>query len=245
MSPKPEILRMIEHFYSDELFGQRALEREIQDAIAGGKSRALDAGCGIDAPLTRKLRERNFVVGIDLCRGLPKDLPLVTGDLSRLPFRDASFSLVFSRSVFEHLPNPETVLEEFKRVLCPSGVCVILTPNRFDYSSIVAALTPQRFHQWFVGKVYGSSETYDTFPTVYRGNTPGFFRSMVKRKSGWRIKRLTGLRHYPANLMFSSLLFRLGIAYDSLLARMQWAALQPSLLVVLERTEEQEPKTRL
>jgi SAM-dependent methyltransferase len=231
-----EIQRLIDHFYSTVSIGQGALENEILEALTPGEHLALDAGCGIDAPLTRKLLDRVRVVGIDLCRDLPRDLNVVTADLAKLPFRDQSFSLIFSRSVFEHLTHPEVVLREFERVLRPSGKCIILTPNKFDYSSIVAMLTPQWFHRWFVRKVY-RSDAYDTFPTVYRANTPGFFRSLADRKNGWRIKKISGVRHYPANLMFSALLFRVGVLYDWAIARAGLAALQPSLLVVLERTK--------
>src|SRR5262249_25130607 len=145
-----------------------------------------------------------------------------------------AFSLVFSRSVFEHLVNPKMVLQEFHRVLRPNGFCIILTPNRFDYSSIIAALTPHRFHRWFVKAVF-DSESYDTYPTIYRANTPAFFRAVAEGRA-WEVHRITGVRHYPANLTFSRLLFRLGIAYDWLIARAGLTALQPSLLVVLRRT---------
>src|SRR5215469_8276550 len=226
---------LINQFYSEVSIGQRALEGAIREAIAlGGGSLGLDAGCGIDAPLTRKFGEQIRVVGIDLCRGLPRDLPVVTGDLSQLPFPDETFSIIFSRSVFEHLTDPEQVMAEFERVLQPSGRCIILTPNRFDYSSIVAASTPQWFHDWFIRKVYDAA-AYDTFPTVYRANTPRFFRSLVNRTGKWRIQSISGLRHYPANLAFSRLLFRLGIIYDRAIDRLALTALQPSLLVVLEK----------
>jgi len=229
-----EVQDLIDRFYSGVPIGQRALEAAIREALAQGPTTALDAGCGMDAPLTRKFGGQVRTVGIDLCRDLPRDLPVVTGDLSKLPFRDGAFSLIFSRSVFEHLTDPDQVMDEFHRVLRPSGTCVILTPNRFDYSSIVAALTPHWFHDWFVRKVYESA-AYDTFPTLYRANTPGFFRAVVKRKNTWRIRRISGVRHYPANLAFSRLLFRVGILYDSVIARAGLTALQPSLLVVLER----------
>jgi len=225
---------LIDRFYADVPIGQRSLEAAICEAIVHSQTGALDAGCGIDAPLTRKFGSQVRTVGIDLCRDLPKDLHVVTGDLSRLPFRDGAFSLIFSRSVFEHLAYPEQVMDEFHRVLQPEGVCIILTPNRFDYSSIVAALTPQRFHDWFVRKVYVAA-AYDTFPTLYRANTPGFFRAMANGSGKWKIRRISGIRHYPVNLGFSRLLFRVGIFYDWLIARARLSALQPNLLVVLER----------
>jgi ubiquinone/menaquinone biosynthesis C-methylase UbiE len=221
-------------FYLHVPIGQRSLEAAIREALDEGHTAVLDAGCGVDAPLTRKFGETFPTVGIDLCHGLPNDLRVVTGDLSSLPFRDGAFSLIFSRSVFEHLTHPEQVLEEFHRVLRPNGVCVILTPNRFDYSSIVAAATPQWFHEWFVKKIYRSAY-YDTFPTVYRANTPGFFRAIARSAKPWNIRRLSGVRHYPANLAFSRLLFRIGILYDWVIAKAGLTALQPNLLVVMER----------
>jgi SAM-dependent methyltransferase len=225
---------LIRGFYSHVPIGQRALEAAIREALAQGHTAALDAGCGVDAPLTRKFGEQIPTFGIDLCRSLPQDLRVVTGDLSKLPFRDGSFSLIFSRSVFEHLIHPEQVLQEFHRVLRPNGLCVILTPNRFDYSSVIAAITPHWFHKWFVEKIYRSA-SYDTFPTVYRANTPGFFRAIASGAKPWKIKRISGVRHYPANLAFSRPLFRIGILYDWAIARARLTALQPSLLVVLER----------
>ena len=225
---------LIEKFYGDVLFGQAALESEIRQALSRARATALDAGCGINAPLTRKFGEQIKVVGVDLCQGLPGDLRVVTGDLGKLPFRNDSFSLIFSRSVFEHLQQPYEVMDEFHRVLQPGGTCIILTPNRYDYSSIVAACTPQWFHDWFVHRVYVSA-AYDTFPTAYRANTPGFFRSLARRRRAWTIRRVAGVRHYPANLAFSRLLFRLGVLYDWGIARARLTALQPSLLAVLEK----------
>jgi ubiquinone/menaquinone biosynthesis C-methylase UbiE len=225
---------LIEHYYRNVTFGQTALEDEIRQALKRGLAHAIDAGCGTDAPLVRKFSDKAWVVGVDLCPCSQTGLPIIQGDLSRLPFRDRAFSLIFSRSVFEHLTCPERVLDEFYRVLQPGGVCIILTPNRFDYTSVVAALTPQKFHDWFVRTVYVSA-AYDTFPTVYRANTPRYFRSFVKQSGRWRLQRLSGLRHYPVNLAFSRLFFRLGILYDWVIGLAGLTMLQPSLLVVLEK----------
>lgn len=228
---------LIQKYYDSVPIGERALEAAIREFLPRAGNRMLDAGCGEDAPFTRKFADEVFVAGIDLCRALPPDLPTVCGDLGRLPFADQAFSTVFSRSVFEHLVVPDQVMEEIGRTLKPGGFCVILTPSRYDYSSVVARLTPQWFHGWFVKRIYGS-HTYDTFPTLYRANTPDYFRGLTERQQGWRIRKLVGLRHYPANLIFSRILFRLGVLYDWLIARLGWTALQPSLLVVLEKKAE-------
>jgi SAM-dependent methyltransferase len=225
---------LIDRYYGSILYGECALETTVHEFMTSMDHRMLDAGCGARARLMRKFSSDGLVIGIDLGEELPKDLPVVRGDLARLPFPESFFSMVYSRSVFEHLTEPDTVMDEIHRVLKPGGLCVILTPNRWDYASVVARLTPHVFHRWFVSRIY-RSHTYDTFPTRYRANTPSFFRCLAKRKRQWKIRKLVGLRHYPANLIFSRILFRVGVLYDWLMARLGWSALQPTLLVVVEK----------
>jgi ubiquinone/menaquinone biosynthesis C-methylase UbiE len=224
---------LIDKYYRSLPIGERALEDTIREFMPVGGC-MLDAGCGEDAPFARKFSSEAVVVGLDLCQDLPQGMPMVRANLSRLPFTDNAFSMVYSRSVFEHLLEPDKVMDEIHRALKPGGVCVILTPNRYDYSSVVAQLTPQAFHGWFVKRIYGSN-TYETFPTFYRANTPRYFKSLTQKRQGWKIRKLVGLRHYPANLIFSRILFRFGVLYDWLIAKLGWSALQPSLLIVLEK----------
>jgi ubiquinone/menaquinone biosynthesis C-methylase UbiE len=45
---------------------------------------------------------------------------------SRLPFPDQSFDVIVSANAFHYFPEPETALQEMKRVLKPGGKVVIL-----------------------------------------------------------------------------------------------------------------------
>lgn len=51
----------------------------------------------------------------------------VTADLSRLPFADGSFDCITCGYVLEHLPDPQTGLEEIARVLTKGGRMFLLT----------------------------------------------------------------------------------------------------------------------
>jgi SAM-dependent methyltransferase len=52
----------------------------------------------------------------------------VLGDVHKLPFDSHSFDLVYARYVLEHVPDPQTVLEEMKRVARP-GCRVVACEN--------------------------------------------------------------------------------------------------------------------
>lgn len=50
---------------------------------------------------------------------------VVSMDAGRTAFRDASFDVVYSRSVFEHLRDPDAAMLEIARILRPGGVAYI------------------------------------------------------------------------------------------------------------------------
>jgi SAM-dependent methyltransferase len=54
---------------------------------------------------------------------------LAVADAERLPFRSGSFDAVLAVSVVEHLPHPESVLEESVRLLKPGGRLLIVSPQ--------------------------------------------------------------------------------------------------------------------
>jgi len=66
------------------------------------------------------------VLGIDFVSSPAVDV-LASGEY--LPFRDASFQLVFAGEVIEHLREPLRALKEWVRVLKDEGRIVISTPN--------------------------------------------------------------------------------------------------------------------
>jgi SAM-dependent methyltransferase len=104
--------------------------------------RTLDAGSGMGYG-SRTLAEggADGVVGVDrdaavveLVRGEPPaGVSFEVGDLLSLPFGADEFDYVVCFEAIEHVEDPQTVLDELRRVLRPDGLLAISTPNRDVY----------------------------------------------------------------------------------------------------------------
>jgi SAM-dependent methyltransferase len=115
---------------------------------AGG--RLLDVGCG-NAWSAYAFAGRGFdVTGVDLNAEAFEPPPhpnlrLLEGSILRLPFPDASFDLVASYQMLEHVPDPEAALREMLRVVRPGGTISIVSPNLL---SILISLRGLGLHVW-------------------------------------------------------------------------------------------------
>lgn len=228
--------QLYEKYYAGRKFFDSRYREVIRKHLRPGQ-RLLDAGCGRYMRFCRELSDTAHVVGIDLDSVIETDNRQepygVRGDLSRLPFPSEYFDMVISRSVVEHLEDPRGVFQEFHRVLRPGGKIVIVTPNKYDYVSLIAAITPYSLHRALVSKIFRVPED-DVFPTLYRANTLSALRKTMM-SAGLAPKELDTVNHYPAYLMFSPVLFRLGVLYERLTSLRMFRSLRGSLLCVFEK----------
>jgi SAM-dependent methyltransferase len=228
--------QLYEKYYAGRRFFDSLYRDAIRRYLLPGQ-RLLDAGCGRYLKFSKELSRTAHVVGIDLESTLETDnrsAPFgVRGDLGRLPFHSETFDMVISRSVVEHLDDPTQVFREFNRVLRPGGKVVIVTPNKYDYISVIAAYTPYRLHRALVSRIFQVPED-DVFPTRYRANTLSAIRRALI-SAGFVPKELDTVNHYPAYLMFSPVLFRLGVLYERLTSLKPFRSLRGSILCVFEK----------
>ena len=159
---------------SQAIRNQEALDHIVTLAQARPDDTSLDVACGpglLACAFAKVVRQS---VGIDLtpamldqARKTQMDQRLANvswqhGDVTSLPYPDAHFSIVSSRYVFHHLPDPFTVLKEMKRVCKPGGRVVIVdmvpAPEKTDAlnaeellrdPSHAKALTEQEFKALF------------------------------------------------------------------------------------------------
>ncbi len=222
--------------YAGRKFSRGQYRELIQQHVSSG-DRLLDAGCGRYLEFSREVADSVQVIGVDLETRLEtqnRRSPYgVRGDLERLPFPSAYFDVVISRSVVEHLADPPRVFREFHRILKPGGKVIFSTPNKYDYISIGARLTPYGWHRALVSRMLGVPED-DIFPTLYRANTLSKLGKELNA-AGFRRTVLKSVSHYPAYLMFSPVLFRLGMVYERLTAFRPLRFLRGTLLCVFEK----------
>ena len=97
------------------------------------RGRVLDAGCGSGGTALSIAEEVSFAVGLDLSPRFSDsgtrlarekrihNVAFTQGDGLKLPYADASFDVVLSHSVIEHLPSAMAYIAECERVLKPGG----------------------------------------------------------------------------------------------------------------------------
>jgi len=115
-------------------------------AIAPG-AKVLDVGCGVGSAtrvIANMLGRDAQVVGMDL--SLPhlraatgqRDFELVRADAAKLPFRDATFDLIWSCNTINHVADPVGTLAAFRGALRPAGRVVLAQ----------SGLLPEMYFAW-------------------------------------------------------------------------------------------------
>ena len=117
------------------------LTQQVLDRLPRGThAKCLDLGCG-QGNTTRLLSR---ALGATECIGVEFDAALVDyasaqlnpagvsfqqGDVTKLPFPDASFDVVFCRYLLVHVPDPMRGVREMMRVVRPGGYVIAYEPD--------------------------------------------------------------------------------------------------------------------
>lgn len=97
-------------------------------------SSLLEIGCGRGEILKSFKEQGIHVEGTDLSKEAQKfnpDILIKTCNVEKekLPYKDESFDVIFSKSLLEHLSDPDVYMQEVYRVLKPNGLLITLVPD--------------------------------------------------------------------------------------------------------------------
>jgi ubiquinone/menaquinone biosynthesis C-methylase UbiE len=118
-----KIIRVVGHYLGrDDLTGLRVLDLGcstgyIADELhaAGGSVTGVD----IDQPGLAGAQER-----------FASRVPFLCADGEQLPFPDETFDLIVFNQIYEHVVDPDAVMDEIRRVLAPGGVVYLGLGNK-------------------------------------------------------------------------------------------------------------------
>ncbi len=168
----PKLRSRFKYYTPDDYY-----EAAVNNLVTPGCSWA-DIGCGRDifpsnASLAEKLSKKaDYLLGIDPDENINQNAYLnerFKGVLEEYT-PNRKYDLVTLRMVAEHIANPESTIQELKKLSKPGGLVVIYTPNKWAPMSILARLTPMSMHHFFK-KMLWDTEERDTFPVQFKMNT--------------------------------------------------------------------------
>jgi len=164
--------RVIPDQVEPDLWSEHMARYAFARAYADGK-RVLDCGCGTGYGTFELAQAAVEVTGVDFsyealeyarAHYARANMCYVAASCFDLPFPDASFDLIVAFEVIEHLADFRRFLDECARVLVPSGLFVVSTPNKSYYGESRAQSGPNPFHK----HEFEAEEFHSELDRVYR-----------------------------------------------------------------------------
>lgn len=114
---------------------QRRLQMVLAAAGDRSKGNILEDGCGLGSYMYHLQTTENMTVGLDVefertVKAHETNARVLCGVGEYLPFPDASFDLILSNEVIEHVQSDRMAVSEMVRTLKPGGRIALFCPNR-------------------------------------------------------------------------------------------------------------------
>lgn len=147
----------------------------VAAALCEGKRVAdLASGEGYGANLIAQ--QAQHVIGIDIAESAVKhastmykrkNLEFKVGSASSIPLPDGSVDVVTSFETIEHHAEHDKMLQEFKRILTPSGLLVLSSPDKLYYTDVPKLQNPFHVKELYEDQLRELIRTYFKNLVVY------------------------------------------------------------------------------
>jgi ubiquinone/menaquinone biosynthesis C-methylase UbiE len=121
----------------------------IKDFTKGDNIKILDLGCG-EGHLTDVIKKENnsydvygldyAISAIDYAVDKFKNIDFIVADAYKPPYEDNYFDVVVCNNIWEHVPDPLSLLSKISRVMKPGGLLIISTPSRYRFGNTLRIL---------------------------------------------------------------------------------------------------------
>lgn len=219
--------------------------REVANLPRG--SRILDGAVGLGTLAVSMQKHGHRPFGIDysfdaaLHVKRTSTVPVVVGDMTRMPFRDGAFDGMTSGETLEHLERDADAVSEMRRVVRDGGMCVVTVPalmslwsSSDDYYGHL-----RRYSRSSLGALFRSAglnvakARYWGFPTALAYDI-AFLRRMNRRRAQRNVDDDALLRSV-ASVGRSRVLVRLVRAVFAIDHLFAWLPYGPGLLLVARK----------
>lgn len=174
----------------NRILAETALDRRRLLDVGGGRSSQF-----AEAAAAKDIEVIAFdISGEELAANDRVGLKVVGDAGQRLPFRDASFDIVISRTVLEHVRGVDVFIGESKRILKPGGVAIHLIPCTFAPFALVTKLVPFPVAKTILHTFRPESKGVVEFPPFYEDCWPGMMRTL-HASAGFRKVEITTFYH--------------------------------------------------
>jgi 2-polyprenyl-3-methyl-5-hydroxy-6-metoxy-1,4-benzoquinol methylase len=176
---------------------QADIYKEEVKKYVTSESVILDIGCGHSTFMGDVYSVAKMTIGQDPDQKALEENTIVKrkilGYLDSLSqLEDNSIDIITSSWVLEHLPDPDKLFRQIRRLLKPNGVFISLTPNKYSLITTISRSIPNQYHARLVKSMWGRAEE-DTYPTFYKINTKVALKKYTLRHN-LKIKKIKYLK---------------------------------------------------
>jgi SAM-dependent methyltransferase len=107
--------------------------------------RVLDLGCGVGHSFHLLAPRETVGVDVDEAALAGQERTTIVADMRDVPVESASFDSVLSVQSIEHVPDPERIVAEARRILAPGGTAMFVTPNRLTFARPDEIIDPYHY----------------------------------------------------------------------------------------------------